>query len=151
MSALNPSFGEFVEERPALSRRAAAFARSVPFGIWIASLVVALFLIAAIFPQLLETTNPYNINLAARFSAPSAAHLLGTDQLGRDVFSRIVAGTGESLSIGFGATGIALALALALGLLAGLGGKVGDAIVSRLIDVLFAFPVLFLALMVVTV
>jgi peptide/nickel transport system permease protein len=151
MSALNPAYQDFTESQPALGRRVLAFARSVPVGIWLAALIALIFLVAAVFPGLLESQNPYNVNLAARLQAPSVSHLFGTDPLGRDLFSRVVAGTSQSLLIGFGATALALAIALTLGLLAGLGGSKADAVVSRVIEVLFAFPVLFLALMVVTV
>jgi peptide/nickel transport system permease protein len=151
MSALNPAYHDFTEAQPPLGRRVFAFARSVPVGIWLASLIVLIFLVAAVFPGLLESQSPYSVNLAQRLQAPSASHLFGTDPLGRDVFSRVVGGTGQSLLIGFGATALALAISLTLGLLAGLGGSKADAVVSRVIDVLFAFPVLFLALMVVTV
>jgi peptide/nickel transport system permease protein len=151
MSALNPAYQDFVEARPALGRRVLAFIRSVPIGVWLAVVIALVFLVAAVAPGLIETQNPYSINLIARLQSPSAAHLLGTDQLGRDDFSRVVAGTGQSVLIGFGATGLALLIALTLGLLAGMGGRWADAAVSRVIDVLFAFPVLFLALMVVTV
>jgi peptide/nickel transport system permease protein len=148
---LNPAYQDFVDGRPALGRRVGAFVRSVPVGVWLAVVVVVMFVVAAVFPALIETQNPYNINLAATLRAPSTSHLFGTDQIGRDVFSRVVAGTRESMLIGFGATGLALLIALTIGLLAGLGGRWADAVVSRVIDVLFAFPVLFLALMVVTV
>jgi peptide/nickel transport system permease protein len=142
LSTLNPTYDDFSDVRPAFWPQVWAFAKSIPFGIWIAIVIVALFLLAAIAPGVLEQSNPDNINLLARLQAPSAAHLFGTDQIGRDLFSRVVAGTRESL---------ALLVALIVGLLAGLGGRWGEAIFSRVIDVLFAFPVLFLALMVVTV
>jgi len=151
MSALNPAYDDFREQTPGLGRRALAFARSVPIGIWVAAIIVFVFVLAAVAPTLLESQNPYSLDLIGRLQAPSSAHFFGTDQLGRDVFSRVVAGARQSLLIGVGSTVLALILALILGMLAGLGGRIADAIVSRVIDVAFAFPVLFLALMVVTV
>jgi peptide/nickel transport system permease protein len=151
MSAINPAYEDLRDETTTLAKRFVAFARSVPIGIWLAGLIVLVFVVAAVAPGLLETQNPYSLDLIGRLAPPSGAHLFGTDQLGRDVFSRVVAGARQSLLIGVGSTVLALILALALGMLAGLGGRVADAIVSRIIDVAFAFPVLFLALMVVTV
>jgi len=151
MSTINPAYEDFRDETTALRKRLIAFARSVPIGIWVAAIIVLAFVVAAVAPGLLETQNPYSLDLVGRLAAPSGAHLFGTDQLGRDVFSRVVAGARQSLLIGVGSTLLALILALILGMLAGLGGRIADAIVSRVIDVAFAFPVLFLALMVVTV
>jgi peptide/nickel transport system permease protein len=151
MSTLNPTYDDFRNEHGSWQVRALAFVRSVPVGIWIAAVILFLFVLAAIVPSLFESTDPYATNLLARLQSPSAAHLFGTDQLGRDMFSRVVAGTRESLLIGFGATALALLISLVVGLLAGLGGRFVQGVFSRVIDVLFAFPVLFLALMVVTV
>ena len=123
MSALNPNYQDFFEARPALGRRVLAFVRGVPIGIWLAVVIALGFLVAAVAPGLIETQNPYSINLVDRLQSPSTAHLFGTDQLGRDNFSRVVAGTRQSLLIGFGATGLALLIALTLGLLAGMGGR----------------------------
>lgn len=151
MTALNPAYDEIRDEGTSLGKRATAFLASVPIGIWVASIIVFFFGLAAIAPGLLETHNPYSINLLGRLAPPSGAHWFGTDQLGRDLYSRVVAGTQQSLLIGVGSTLLALFLALILGMLAGLGGRFADTVVSRMIDVAFAFPVLFLALMVVTV
>jgi peptide/nickel transport system permease protein len=151
MTALSPAYDDFGDERTSLPARVLAFVRSVPVGIWIAAFIAFLFLLAAIVPSLFEATSPYSTNLLARLQSPSTAHLFGTDQLGRDMFSRVVAGTRESLLIGFGATAFALLISLAVGMLAALGGRFVNGLFSRVIDVLFAFPVLFLALMVVTV
>jgi peptide/nickel transport system permease protein len=137
--------------RPSRVAYARAFARSVPIGVWLAGVILLLFLIAAVAPGVFETHSPYATNVLQTYRAPSTAHLFGTDQLGRDLFSRVVAGTRESLLIGFGATGIAVGFAILLGGIAGLGGRWADLVISRFLEVLFAFPVLFLALLVVTV
>jgi peptide/nickel transport system permease protein len=151
MTALNPSYDDIRDGGTQFATRARAFLSTVPIGIWIAGVIVFFFVVAAIAPGLLETHNPYNINLLGRLASPSGAHLFGTDQLGRDLYSRVIAGTRQSLLIGVGSTVLALIFALILGMLAGLGGRIADTVVSRIIDVAFAFPVLFLALMVVTV
>jgi peptide/nickel transport system permease protein len=111
-----------------------------------------LFLIAATFvPMLVATQNPNQISAIEAFQAPSFAHWFGTDESGRDVYSRVVAGTGTSLLIGVTATTIGLVIGLVLGVLAGFGGRVLDFGVNRLVEVLFAFPGLLLALLVIVI
>jgi peptide/nickel transport system permease protein len=129
----------------------AAFVRTVPPGVAIAALVILLFVSAAVAPGHLQTHNPFRTDLYATLQPPSLAHFFGTDQSGRDVYSRVVEGTRQSLTIGVGATGLSLSIALLLGMTAGLAGGAVDAAIGRFLDVLFAFPNLFLALLVVTV
>ncbi|MFN4245420.1 MAG: ABC transporter permease [Brevinematia bacterium] len=90
--------------------------------------------------------NPYTINLDKKLLPPSNEHLLGTDDLGRDVFSRIVHGTRISISVGVIAVGTAFLIGTILGLLAGYYGGVVDAIIMRIIEVFMTFPTLFLIL-----
>ncbi|MBG6084044.1 ABC transporter permease [Zhihengliuella flava] len=121
----------------------------------VAAGVVAFLLVAAVAPRLLAPGDPLAIDPASAFAAPSAAHPLGADESGRDIYTRIVHGAGQSLSIGVAATGIGLALALLLGVPAGLtAGRRGrhvhpswvDAAIGRVLEVLFALPGLLLAL-----
>jgi peptide/nickel transport system permease protein len=149
MSAATPGYDHSPELSFGSWRWLRAVVRSIPAGVWVSTIFLALFIIAAIAPQVLETYDPYVQNLGDTLQAPSFSHLFGTDQLGRDLYSRVIAGTAQSLLIGFAATAIAVSLAIVLGLIAGLGGKWADAIVSRLLEVLFAFPVLLLALLIV--
>ncbi|MBK0332824.1 ABC transporter permease [Brachybacterium sp. MASK1Z-5] len=130
------------------ARRATAL-RSASF--WLAAVVVVLVLLAAVAPGLLAPQDPLEISLGESFDAPSAAHVFGTDQSGRDVFSRVVHGAGQSLAIGLGATAIGLVGAIVLGLLGGLGGRLADASVTRVIEVLYAFPGILLALILIAV
>jgi peptide/nickel transport system permease protein len=116
-----------------------------------AGAVVAFFLIAVIAPSLLAGQSPFAINLADTLKAPSLHHLMGTDQSGRDLFARIVYGARESLLIGLGATALSMSIAVALGVVAGLSGGLVDGTINRGIEVLFAFPVLLLALLFVAV
>ena len=120
-------------------------------GVALAIVIVGFFLTAAVAPQWVQTHDPFAIDLDATLQAPSFSHLLGTDQAGRDTFSRIIQGTRQSLSIGLGATALSMVLALILGVAAGLGGRLADTIIVRFLDALFAFPTLFLALLFVTV
>jgi peptide/nickel transport system permease protein len=147
-SDLGPDLPELGRRR---NSRLAALAASIPWGVYLAALVIAFFALAAVFPHLLQPHNPFHIDLDATLEAPSSTHWLGTDQTGRDLFSRIIQGTGQSLSIGLGATALSLSLALLLGVTAGLSGGLVDSLISRFLDVLFSFPTLFLALLFVAV
>lgn len=139
------------EAAPPLLRNLLAVGGTVPLRVYLAGIVVLLFLIAAVAPELLQTHNAFKVDLNATLQPPSLAHLLGTDQAGRDLYSRVVKGAGQSLSIGIGATALSMTLATLLGVTAGLSGRLVDGAISRLLDTLFAFPTLFLALLFVTV
>ncbi|MBU5257680.1 ABC transporter permease [Bacillus pumilus] len=117
----------------------------------IGSVIVFLFLILAIFAPLIA---PYGINeqsLGERFSAPSAAHWFGTDDFGRDIFSRVVHGARISLWVGFFSVLGSVILGTLLGLIAGYGGRVLDAVISRVFDILLAFPSILLAIAIVSI
>ena len=94
-----------------------------------------------------ETTDPNLHSLRER--APSKRHLLGTDEIGRDVLAGILHGTRYALSIGFVAMGIALAIGIVLGALAGYYGGVVDIVISRLIELVLTLPTFFLIITVV--
>lgn len=113
-------------------------------------LLVAL-IAAAVVPSWIAPSGALEMDPSIAFTSPGAAHLFGTDESGRDVFSRVIYGTRSSLLIGVLATVIGLTTALVLGLLAGLGTKKVDFGVSRVLEVLFAFPGLLLALLVITI
>lgn len=108
--------------------------------------VLLFFVLAAIAPNLLAPVDPLAINPTAAFSPPGPGHLLGTDESGRDIYSRIIHGARPSLLIGAAATAIGLGLALLLGTIAGFGGRWLDFGVGRILEVLFALPGLLLAL-----
>lgn len=120
-------------------------------GLCAAGAVVALVLLAALVPDLLAPHDPLEISLSESFAPPSAEHVFGTDQSGRDVYSRVVHGARQSLVIGVGATAIGLVGALGLGLLGGLGGRLADGAVTRVIEILYAFPGILLALILIAV
>lgn len=120
-------------------------------GLIAAGAVVAFFITAAAAPHLVTQVDPFRIDLTQTLRAPSLAHWFGTDQSGRDLFARVVTGTRQSLLIGLGATTVSMTAAVVLGLAAGLSGGAVDAAINRATEVLFAFPVLLLALLFVTV
>ncbi|HWL81168.1 MAG TPA: nickel transporter permease [Roseomonas sp.] len=110
-----------------------------------AAILLLLIAVAALAP-LLATHDIYAQNLAARLQAPSAAHWFGTDDLGRDIFSRLVYGSRITLYIAFLAALIAAPLGLIIGTTAGYLGGWTDTILMRLVDIFLSFPSLILAL-----
>jgi len=125
--------------------------RARPIVLWAALIVLAVVAAMALFPSLLATHDPLRTDVRAALEAPSAAHLFGTDQSGRDVYSRVVHGAGRSVGIGLLATGLALVVGLILGALSGIAPRAVDATVMRITDVLLAFPEFLVALVVVAV
>jgi peptide/nickel transport system permease protein len=108
--------------------------------------VVALLIVVAIVAPAVTPYPPNDQSFRIKLEAPSAEHLLGTDEFGRDVFSRILVGTRVALGVGIVPVAIALVLGVSLGLVAGYFGGGIDQVVMRLIDVLLAFPWLLLAI-----
>ncbi|TFD65887.1 ABC transporter permease [Cryobacterium sp. Hh38] len=117
----------------------------------VAGLLALLLLIAAVAPQFLAPGDPLVIDPLAAFSPPTFAHGFGTDESGRDIYTRVVHGTQYSLVIGIAATAIGLGLGAMLGTLAGMLGPIVDFTVNRVLEVLFAFPGLLLALLFILV
>ncbi|MER6629589.1 ABC transporter permease [Streptomyces sp. NPDC000987] len=128
-----------------------AVRRSLGLGATLSAVFIALVVLAAVAPGVLASTTPTHVDLADALAAPSWHHLFGTDEAGRDVFSRVVHGTRLSLGIGLGATAIAMGLAIVLGFVSALAGGVVDTVVTRALEVLFAFPSLLAALLVISV
>ena len=116
-----------------------------PLGAFGAGIVLVLFLVA-LFAPLVAPHDPNESIRGARLVAPTWSHIMGTDNLGRDLFSRPVYGARISLIVGLGASVVGIVSGVALGLVSGyLGGKV-DEIMQRIIDSMMAFPGLILAL-----
>lgn len=111
--------------------------------------VVALFLISLLAP-LISPYDPNAINAWKVLSPPSLQHWFGTDELGRDVFSRILLGARISLKVGFVAVGIAVTIGTVVGLLSGYYSGLVDATLMRLVDIMLCFPAFFLILAVIT-
>jgi peptide/nickel transport system permease protein len=120
-------------------------------GTAVASLIVVFLLVALIAPGLLTDRSPYAINLGQTLLPPSLSHPFGTDDAGRDLYTRVVYGARESLGIGLGATGLAMGIAVLLGFAGALAGGIVDSVISRILEVAFAFPVLLLALLLIAV
>ncbi|MGW4487725.1 dipeptide/oligopeptide/nickel ABC transporter permease/ATP-binding protein [Amycolatopsis sp. NPDC004368] len=131
-----------------LSRPGVRF-RKLPLTSWLALGLLVVLALVAIFGTLLATHNPDA--LSTDTGGPSAAHWFGTDQSGRDIFSRLIAGTRWSLAIGLGATVLALLAGVVIGSFAATSGHRTDAVVMRVMDVIMAFPGIALAAVLVAV
>ncbi|MEW1861873.1 ABC transporter permease [Streptomyces sp. NBC_00669] len=116
-----------------------------------AVLFLALLVVAAAAPGLFTGNAPDTTDPLQALRPPGSGHWFGTDQLGRDLYTRVVYGTRLSLLLGAGATALSVLAGAALGLAAGLGGRVADQVLMRVADVLLALPPILLALLAVAV
>ncbi|SNS66343.1 ABC transporter permease [Rhodococcoides kyotonense] len=112
--------------------------------------VVVVLILFIVVPGLIASHDPLLPDSAAILQGPSASHLFGTDYLGRDMFSRVVHGTGRTLLGSLIAVVIGLGVGGALGLVAAYAGGWVDAVISRIIDVLLSIPGLLLSMVLVT-
>jgi len=108
--------------------------------------VVVFVAVLALLAPIIAPMDPNRYDVKKILDAPSGLHPLGTDQLGRDVLSRMLYGARVSLAVGFVSVGIATAIGIALGSLAGYHGGMTDAMVMRLVDLMLVFPRFFLLL-----
>ena len=112
-------------------------------------LVVVIFLVlVAIFADVIAPQSPTANNPSVTFAAPSANHLLGTDQLGRDMMSRLIYGSRVSLTIGLSSVVLAIFVGVPLGVIAGFYGGKFDTVIMRAMDVILSFPVILLAIII---
>ncbi|NLY56758.1 MAG: ABC transporter permease [Firmicutes bacterium] len=109
-------------------------------------ILVVSVLITAIFAPQLAPSDPYAINLLKRLAPPSGEELLGRDDFGRDILSRIIYGSRVSLLVGIASTLVALTIGVPLGLVAGYYGGRLDNLIMRFLDIMMAFPSILLAL-----
>jgi peptide/nickel transport system permease protein len=113
--------------------------------------VFVVMIVLAIFGPLISPHDPVKVGTGPRLSPPGGAFLFGTDQFGRDDFSRVLYGTRLTLQASVIAVVVAAGIGIPLGLLAGYAGKAVDSIISRFIDILLSFPGILLALVVVAI
>jgi len=117
----------------------------------IGAVTVLLLITISLLAPFIAPYDPTAIDVRHTLSPPSKTHLLGTDELGRDLLSRIIWGSRVSLKVGFVAVGIAIVIGIIIGAIAGFyGGKV-DAILMRFVDIMLAFPTFFLILAVISI
>jgi peptide/nickel transport system permease protein len=123
--------------------------RSDPLGL-LGLLLVLLVLFCALFGPAIAPYDPFKIRVMDRFIAPSLPHLFGTDNIGRDVFSRVVVGSRIALGVGGFSIAVALVLGLVLGLCAGYGPRWLDNLLLLVFDSVYSFPTVILGLTVMT-
>jgi peptide/nickel transport system permease protein len=142
-----PGIGRIVAPRPRWRRLAAA---TVRFGLAsplnrVASILVMVVVIAAVFGPLLAPHPPDAMSLTERLRPPSGAHPFGTDDYGRDLLSRVLAGARISIEVALIVLSLSVVLGTLLGAVAGLAGGMVDEVLMRVTDLFLAFPVLILA------
>lgn len=115
------------------------------------SIILLLFLLMAIFAPVLAPYDPFYMDSSAPLAPPSAAHLLGTDNMGRDILSRIFYGARISLRVSLVSVTIATVAGVFLGVAAGYFGKLTDGVISRILEIMFAFPEVLLALLIMSI
>jgi peptide/nickel transport system permease protein len=126
----------------------------VMFGRWVVvfgTAMIVLLVFTAILAPVLATYDPYEQNLRATLQQPNLEHLLGTDELGRDLLSRIIYGSQISLLVGIVTVTIAAVVGMLLGLIAGYYGRWADNVIMRIIDALMALPPMVLMLAIAAV
>jgi len=115
-----------------------------------AVLFIILLGVTAVTAPLIVPYSPTDQDVSIRFSPPDTTHLMGTDNFGRDLFSRILFGSQSALIVGIVSTSIAVFIGMIIGLWAGLGNKISDSILMLLMDSLLSFPTILLAITVVS-
>jgi peptide/nickel transport system permease protein len=111
-------------------------------------IIIVINIIIAIFAPLIAPHDPYRVDMHHALLLPSKEYLLGTDEVGRDVLSRIIFGSRVSLMVGVGAVSIGAAVGMTMGLIAGYYGGTINAIIMRLIDGIMSFPGVLLSLVI---
>lgn len=122
------------------------FLKRLNLSTWLGIVIVAALILCAVFAPLLAPYDPNEQNMILYLSPPGGGNLLGTDQFGRDVLSRLLYGARYSLTIGFLAIVVALIIGSLLGMIAGYVGNRTDIILMQIMDVVLAFPSLILGL-----
>jgi peptide/nickel transport system permease protein len=113
--------------------------------------VLIVIVFAAVFAEQISPYDPYKTNYSNVKQPPTAEHFIGTDELGRDGFSRLIYGARISLIVGFVVSSISVSIGVALGAIAGYFGGIADMIIMRVVDLMMAFPFLVLAIALVAV
>jgi peptide/nickel transport system permease protein len=139
-----------IEDRPARSEWARVWsALRRNRGAMIGLAIILILILAAIFAPVLSPFDPTVMGAGGSLEPPSLAHPFGTDKFGRDLFSRVVAGSRLTIFIGVLAVGISCTIGSLLGLVSGYAGGKIDNVIMRAVDVMFSFPDILIALSVV--
>lgn len=119
--------------------------------IMVSATILLLIALAAVLGPFFSSQNPVATNLDARLLAPSGAHLFGTDDLGRDLFVRTMHGTQVTLLVALVASAVSLVIGVSYGATAGFIGGAVDAVMMRIVDVLYALPYIFFVILLMVV
>lgn len=114
-------------------------------------IIIAIFALIALLADLIAPYDPTLVNLGERFLSPDPKHWFGTDNLGRDLLSRVIVGARISLWVGIMTVGLAMLIGVPAGLISGYLRGFVDSVIMRLVDVFLAFPVIILAIAIVAV
>jgi len=120
---------------------------------WLSAVALGIILLAAVFAERLAPFGPNDQDIAKRLHAPGldSSHILGTDEVGRDILSRLIYGARVSLLVGVIAVGLSCPLGVLVGLIAGYAGRRVDSVLMRITDIQLAIPTILLAIAVVAV
>lgn len=146
----NPSAASSLPPRASYIGTIWTFSRKNPLGA-AGALVVVIMVMMAVLADVVTSYDPTLNDFGAMLQAPDAEHMLGTDQYGRDLFTRIVYGARTALLVGFVSAFVGATLGLVLGVTSAYFGGAFDLILQRVMDVLMAFPLIILALAVVSI
>lgn len=125
--------------------------KKLPILTSIAILILLFVIIMALFPSLLTNYNPLVIDPANRLLKSGDGHFIGTDEYGRDLWSRVVYGARNTIMVGLGSAILAALIGIPLGLMAGYLGKFADSVIMRILDAFLAFPMILLAILIITI
>ncbi len=155
MTVIAPNSAETLADEMLLRKRGPLratldFCRRKPLGTLGLAIMLIMFA-AGIFADWIAPFDPEDNDFNAMMQAPDWLHVLGTDQFGRDIFSRLVFGARTAMLVGFGAAGVGGVIGLVLGVASAYFGGWFDLVFQRVLDVLMAFPLIILALAVVSV
>jgi peptide/nickel transport system permease protein len=128
--------------------RRAPFLRRVACNrlVLIGLIIIVFLILLALFPRLFAPYDPGELDMKSALQPPSLEHPFGTDRYGRDILSRVIYGTRVSMGVAFAAVAIALLIGSILGIVSGYVGGTWDIVISRLMDIIFSFPMLLLAI-----
>lgn len=131
-------------------RMAGRLLRRYPLGV-LGAMILGFMLLLALVGPWVAPSDPYVTNARARLQSPSRAHLAGTDNLGRDVLSRLIYGARPSVLVGFGSLTLGLLIGITVGLISGYFGGIVDLLTQRVADAMMSLPSLILGLTVIAV
>lgn len=125
--------------------------KKIRFTSIFAIFILVLVLLMTFFPQLFTSYDPLAVEPAIKLQGSTAAHWVGTDEYGRDIWARIVYGAKPSIEVGFGSAFLAMIIGVPLGLIAGYFGGWIDNLIMRIMDAFLSFPSVLLAILLITI